>query len=410
MSTLSTFFRSRLAPLAALCVLWVPSALQAQPSKTTSMVYVETNAPNNQNAVLAYRRDTNGKLSLAGSYPTRGSGVFDLSLKLGPFDSDQDITLNAERTLLFAVNSGSNTIAVFNVEADGSLVHVSGSPFASGGSNPVSTGLSRDTLAVVNKAEDPSQPPGTPNYASFRVTPEGQLSAMLSKTDVQPGISPSQALVSPGMRVVFGADFLGGLLRSFMVQPDGSLVQTDLQPPPVSESVGGTKPLPLGLSPHPNRPVLYVGFVTVDKIGVYSYDATGRLTFVRAVANSGKAVCWLRSNADGTRLYASNTGDSTISVFDTSVPLQPVEIQRYKLKGVGSAFQLTLDPSGEWLYVVTQRAGAATPLGQGNTLHVLRVEDNTGRVSEPGFSPVELPVAPGVRPKGVAAVQALSGQ
>lgn len=398
---------SAAASTAAVCALMLISTpLRAQPSRTAGIVYVETNAPNNQNAVLAYRRDTNGRLHLAGVYPTSGSGVFDTSLKLGPFDSDQDLSMNAERTLLFAVNSGSNTIAVFNIQPDGALLHVAGSPFPSGGSNPVSTGLARDSLTVVNKAEDPNQPPGIPNYSAFRVTPDGAIAGLLSRLDVPPGFSPSQALVSAGSRVIFGADFLGGMLRSFAVQPDGSLLQADLQAPPLSESVGGATPLPLGLWSHPNQPVLYAGLVTVNKVAVYTYDAMGKLTFIRAVPISGSAVCWMRANADGTRLYTSNTGDNSISVFDTSDPLNPVEIQHLALKGAGSSFQLTLDPGGEWLYAVTQRASASVPVGQGNSLHVLRVQSETGRISEPGFSPADLPVGPGVRPNGVVAIQA----
>jgi 6-phosphogluconolactonase (cycloisomerase 2 family) len=333
--------------------------------------------------------------------------VVDPSLKLGPPDSDQELTLNAERTVLFAVNSGSNTIAAFQIHSDGSLTDVPGSPFNSGGSDPVSIGIARDALAVVNKAEDPNQPGMIPNYASFRVGPDGQISTLLSEMNVTPGISPSQALVSSGKNWVFGADFLGGLLRSFQVQPDGSLLQTDLESLPASESVGGVAPLPLGLAAHPDRPVLYVGFVTVSKIGVYTYDAHGKLTFVRSVQDSGAAVCWLRTNANGTRLYASNTGDRTITVYDTTNPLQPVEMQKVSLKGNGNAFQIALDPTGAWLYVVTQRSSASTPVGQGNTLQVLRIQPDSGVLSDPPADPITLPSVLGARPQGVVAVQPL---
>ena len=112
----------------------------------TGVVYVGSNVGSpNGNSILAFVRDAHGRLTpLPGSpFPTRGKGVFDLSLALGPFDSDQNIVVNPERTLLFAVNPGSNSIAVFHIAAEGGLVHVDGSPFPSGGSNPVSVGLSR---------------------------------------------------------------------------------------------------------------------------------------------------------------------------------------------------------------------------------------------------------------------------
>jgi hypothetical protein len=90
-------------------------------------------------------------------------------------------------------------------------------------------------------------------------------------------------------------------------------------------------------------------------------------------------------------------------VYDSTFPLQPVEIQHLKLKGVGNPLQLTVDPRGNFLYVVTQRASASIPLGQGNTLHVLRINEITGKLEDDSF--VELSVPPGTRPQGVAAVE-----
>jgi hypothetical protein len=50
---------------------------------------------------------------------------------------------------LFAVNSGSDTIAVFHIQGNGALTPVEGSPFPSGGNDPVSLGLNGNTLFVV---------------------------------------------------------------------------------------------------------------------------------------------------------------------------------------------------------------------------------------------------------------------
>ena len=372
----------------------------------TSTVYVESNRAD-QNSILAFR-NSGGKLTFLGEFPTGGKGVFDLSLQLGPFDSDQNIETNAEGTVLYAVNSGSDSIAVFSVATNGSLSPLPGSPFASGGINPVSVGIARDTLAVVNKAMDPARPTlKQPNYVSFALSPEGTIEDGPLSTALAPmESSPSQADISSGKRLVFDAQFLGGHLQSFLVAHDGSLIPQDFQALPESEFVGSSAPrLPLGLWTHPHQPILYVGFVTINRLGVYTYDSTGHLQFVRSVPNSGQAICWIRSNADGTRLYTSNTGDNSISVYDTTVPLRPVEIQRVQLQGMGNAFQITIDPRGNYLYVVTQRGDASIPLGEGNTLHVLKINQPTGKLSEQGSSLVNLPVPPGTRPQGVVAVQ-----
>ena len=77
------------------------------------VVYTETN--DIANAVLAFRRDDKGRLTLVPGAPfsTGGKGVIDPSFKLGPFDTDQNVVIDHDRRLLFAVNSGSNSIAVF---------------------------------------------------------------------------------------------------------------------------------------------------------------------------------------------------------------------------------------------------------------------------------------------------------
>src|SRR5580765_8881585 len=117
-----------------LAVAFVTPAItvSAQEADTRQHVlYVETNdqAPGN-NAVLAYRiNPKDGSLSLLGTFPTRGTGGDDSADILGPFDHDQELVVSKDQKFLFAINGGSNTVAVFRVQGDGSLTHVKGSPF-----------------------------------------------------------------------------------------------------------------------------------------------------------------------------------------------------------------------------------------------------------------------------------------
>ncbi len=85
-------------------------------------VYVESNDfHKNAGSVLAfrYRRGSLRPLSVR-EYPTGGSGSHDLS-NAGVLDAEQQIVTNARRTLLFTVNTGTDTIAVFHIAADGTL-------------------------------------------------------------------------------------------------------------------------------------------------------------------------------------------------------------------------------------------------------------------------------------------------
>ncbi|HZU43656.1 MAG TPA: hypothetical protein VE994_13345 [Terriglobales bacterium] len=390
----------RLRPFAHVASLFMLLFFGTLALAQRTAVYVESNRADH-NSVLAFQ-NSGGTLSFLGEFPTKGKGVFDLSLTLGPFDSDQNLVTNPEGTALYAVNSGSDTIAAFHVANNGSLWAIPGSPFVSGGTDPVSVGIARDTLVVVNKAMDPARPSlDQPNYVSFSLAPDGAIDGgPLSMHAAPVGSSPSQADISSGKRLVFDAQFLGGHLQSFLVDHDGTLIPEDFKA--VNTSAG---PQPLGLWTHPSRPILYAGLTSSGRLAVYTFDSTGHLSFVRSVPNSGKAICWIRSNAIGTRLYTANTGDNSISVYDATFPLQPVEIEHLKLKGLGNVFQITVDPRGNFLYAVTQRGSASIPLGQGNTLHVLTINPVTGKVHELGASFVNLPVPPGTRPQGVAAVE-----
>jgi 6-phosphogluconolactonase (cycloisomerase 2 family) len=402
---------SRLRLGLALSMMLVAGSENARSQEATpprGVVYVESNvaaSPGNQ--ILGYKRDALGNLTpLPGSpYSAGGTGI-SLSFNLGPFDSDSEIITNADNTLLYATNGGSNSIAAFTFRSDGALTPLKGSPFPSGGSNPVSLALSGDKMVVVNQDNNPGKPGlFLPSYSTLKVSDDGSLKPIKGATfTVDLGSSPTQAFVPPGHdRLVFGCDFLGGILRSFKLNGDGSLTLVDAQALPAEEfAPSGAPPLPLGLWSSPNARLLYVGFVTINRMGVYEYDKHGRLNFLRTVPNSGNGICWIRSNKAGTRLYTSNTADPSISVYDTSFdPSEPIEIQRVVLNGQSSVFQITLDPADAWFFAVSQRSSADQP-GTANALHVLKVAPD-GTLTESPTSPTLLPVPASSRPQGVLA-------
>ena len=383
--------RRSLILLAALAMV-ASVRTQAWSQQAPDIIWLESNSTAG-NSILAFKNDGTGTPTFLGSTPTGGIGVFDKTFALGPFDSDQNLIVNPEGTLLFAVNSGSNSISVFHITPDG-LQAASGSPFPSGGSDPVSLGLKGDVLVVVNKDQDPAQNGNLtlPNYTTFRVWPNGQLTAIAHSTvPVAYGTSPSQALIASQGSVVFGADFLGGLLQSFALGADGRLNQNPPQGLPDSVFTGQAAPhLPLGLRTHPDAPILYVDITPISQVAVYHFDRKGQLSFVRAVSDSGKAPCWTVVNHVGTRLYATNTGDNSVSVYDLTDPLNPEEIQHFVMDDTtGQAFSTVIDSTDQWLYVSSEQ-GSANSTPAGNAFHALKVNTD-GTLTEP-FSPAILPI------------------
>jgi 6-phosphogluconolactonase (cycloisomerase 2 family) len=267
-----------------------------------------------------------------------------------------------------------------------------------------------DILAVVNKDQDPAQNVNLvqPNYTTFRVMPNGALDPIDHSTvSVAYSSSPSQALIASQGRFVFGADFLGGLLQSFRIDEDGRLRQNLPQALPQSVFADSTAGhLPLGMRTHPNLRILYVDITPTAQIAVYRYDDRGRLTFVGTVSDSGTAPCWTVVNHPGTRLYVTNTGDNSVSVYDLTDPLNPVEIQHFVMAAnTGAPFSTVIDTSDQFIYVSSEQ-GSASATPDANAFHTLKVNSD-GTLTEP-FPPVVLPIdgAGPVRAQGITVLGA----
>jgi 6-phosphogluconolactonase (cycloisomerase 2 family) len=372
-------------------------------------VYIESNISKpNGNTVLAYRYRAGGDLHplQVAAYPTGGSGSADLT-DSGVLDADQHVVYSPEKKLLFAVNQGSDTVAVFHVGPDGGLTPVAGSPFASGGKAPASVGLSGDTLVVVNKAQDGIRKLDTvaPNYTTFKLQPDGSLKPTGSTVNAPPGNSPTQALISTDGKVVMSSEE-GGPLRAFVLSADGKLTQGPNSPqsPPDSIYPAGFDPKlkwALGLGVHPTQKIMYAQMATIGKMAVYRYDDQGRLTFLKVADNPGAMLpCWTLVNRAGTRVYTDNAGDNTMSVYDTSDPLNPRVIQRLKLKNNGNPWDVRFDPTERYIFMVDPRARDNVKPGEGQEVHALTVGPD-GKLAET-TAPAPIPVELNVNPIGIA--------
>src|SRR5271163_5236693 len=91
-------------------------------NQPASFIYTETDNSNpGQNAVIAYQRSASGTVTEIGTFKTGGTGLADPQGLLGPADSDKEVIASPDGNFLFADNEGSNSVAAFRVESDGSL-------------------------------------------------------------------------------------------------------------------------------------------------------------------------------------------------------------------------------------------------------------------------------------------------
>jgi hypothetical protein len=345
---------------------------------------------------------------------TDGSGATQLTMP-GTVDGNDQVVVNQQHTLLFAVNQGSDSIAVFNIQKNGGLKPVDGSPFPSGGKAPGSLGISGDTLLVVNRSRDGVRDleKNAPNYTSFKIASDGKLTQVPgSNVTADPATAPTAIQAAPQGGVAFGPSD-GGPIRSFTIDPTGRLALGAGSPitapaaayPP---SYDPKAEFALGTGVHPTKPYVYFPLPTAPAMAVYKYDQTGKLTFVNSVPTVGAFLpCWIAITKDGRWLYTTSAATNNITVFDITNPEKPVQIQSIGFMDPGNAWNLSLTPDDKFLVVNSPRAAPVVPKGKGNYQHVLSVGAD-GKLTDlqPGMgNATALPVPNDAAPYGIAVLK-----
>ena len=394
--------------LAGIAGVFLYSALTAASSHFNGWVYLESNrATAGNNSVMAYRVD-DGKPRLAHEYSTGGTGVVDPG-GIGALDADQQITFDRERRLLFAVNQGSDSVAVFRVGRDGRLTPAPGSPFKTRGKAPGSVGVVGDFAVVADKAHDPARALDFARafYDVFRIQADGSLRPVGKPFALRAGSSPIGAL--PLTERLLVATEETGPFRTLLVGQNGSLFQgsnSPLRPEPslFRQGYEGVR-WSIGLVRAPNRDLhlLYMNTPQIAKLLVYSWDESGRLTYVTSADNDGaKLPCWTTITPNGRYLYTANAANGSVSAFSLgSDRRSPKQIQRLQLERGGNPWAIQVDPSGKTVFVVDARAASFLRKGLGNRLHVLAVKGG-GRLEE--VETVKVPVGTDASLLGIAVV------
>lgn len=372
----------RIGILVAAVALVVPATASA-----SGWVYVESNNPSKgDNSVLALKYGSNGKLNPLNmrEFPTRGTGAaYIRDLSAGTLAGDQQVTLSPDHKWLFAVNQGSNTVAVFKVnQGTGALTHVKGSPFNSGGNAPISAGFNGRHLVIANHgvvapfAPGPTADFGNPNFTSFSVSRSGRLKKISS---VPAGPGPTQALIAPSGRNVFSTSFYAfappdnKTIQSLTLSRTGKLAEAPGSPtgfPASMTDVSGLPPflppgiqrLAFGIATHPTKPYAYILGPANFRVAIYRFNRAGELTFTGQEDNpGGVAACWIVLTSDGKYAYAANTFTQDISVFRVSNDGSDLTfLRKVPAPSTGTVFNLGIDPTDRFLYV---QAGHADPDG-----------------------------------------------
>ncbi|MBA3912668.1 MAG: beta-propeller fold lactonase family protein [Acidobacteriales bacterium] len=385
---------SRLSMSAVLGCVLLCCALGAHAQK--NLVYINGDiTATGQNAVLALINDGSGNMSpVTGSpFATKGTGVAGTGDPLADtqWDSEGEIVTNPQGALLYVVNGHSNDFSGFSILPDGSLSLIAGSPFPSGGTQPASIGYKDNALGnglslmvIANKDSDPFQKQTAPNYTSFQVSAAGVPTMNPGGKFPQPaGSSPAQILVPPNApQYFFGIMYLGKNVGTYKLDRAGVITKTS------SLTTSGKK---VGSVLNPKVKGFYTTEPNVDKLSVFSYDASFNLSSLSTLASPGNAPCWAATNKAGTRLYIGETLSGSVTVYDITNSKNPLQLQHLVLSGtMPYATHTRLDPTEKFLYVLDRQG----------VLHVLDVLAD-GTVSE-NRAPYNLGLPSGTVPLGLA--------
>ena len=276
------------------------SNAQTGDSDNAGAVFVMTNAID-KNEVIAYRRAQDGTLQETGRFATGGRGSGGNN---DPLESQGSLKLSQDHTLLFAVNAGSGSVSVFSVHGSRlSLVE----KVISGGSEPNAVAQNGNLVYVSNVG-------GSSSVVGFRLD-HGKLTQIPNSTRfLSTNNSGAGGLAfSPDGKFLVVVERLTNDVDVFSVQGDSTL-----SPFVANPSAG---PGAFSVSFAPNGAVLISetgpsGVPNGSAISSYEIATNGTLSPVStSVPTLGAANCWNVVTPDGSFVYASNAGSSTIAGF-----------------------------------------------------------------------------------------------
>jgi len=343
-----------------------------------TFVYTITN-PDGPNSIAAYEANSEtGELIFLDSYPTGGFGTGRL------VDSQSPLVLNSEGTHLFAVNPGSNNISVMTIRDDGSLSLVN-EPVPSRGVEPASLALKNDLLYVANKG-DATNPP---SYSGFSVEANGTLTRIKRRITLAIGDNPTHVLFNHNGSMLIGIRLGTGGLDTFAVRPNGRLSflsQLNNQRGPFA---GVFNPI------SPDQ--LVAADARLPGASTYLLSADGSLSQITSVGNAPeRAACWIVAHPDGQRVWVSNTGTSSLSLYRIGTMGElSLAGTRSTIAFGRSSFEIALDPTNRFLYQLNIGAGNQSI----NALRLTEGRDGAGLVEigaiglPAGSSPIGLVVA-----------------
>ncbi|MEN6328267.1 MAG: beta-propeller fold lactonase family protein [Syntrophomonas sp.] len=333
------------------------------------VVYAMTNAAE-RNEVIAFRRNSDGRLTRINAYATGGSGTG--TPIVDPLASQGSLILSGDGSLLFAVNAGSNSISSFRVSDYGALTLVDVEP--SGGVMPNSLSEFGNLLYVTNAGNPEMQIAS--NVTGFCIRKDGRLTQIDDSTHSlsTPNAQPACVVFSPNGRRLVVSELNNNILSVFRVNRDGTLTG-----PVISDSSGAG---PFG-SVFLSTGLLLVAEAGANALSSYTVDRDGTLDVISdSVPNGQIATCWVAKSRSEHFAFTSNTGSGTITTYliEDNGKLMIVDIAYSTLKEIAAPIDSGVSKDGCNFYVLNGNQGSISVfyIGNNGQLTLLQVIRDVG--------------------------------
>ena len=266
-------------------------------------VFVQNNSTEG-NGIAAYHRNGDGTLTYLTTYATGGLGGRETGAGTDPLASQGSLELVADAGLLLAVNAGSNTISVFNVDGDQlRLIQV----LDSGGSFPTGFAVRADLVYVQNGG-------GQGAVSGYRISGHKLHPIENSTRVLDLGNTPNPFFLASTAEVGFTPDGehlvvttkTHGTVDVFSVNPDGRLSSA-----PVKNAPAGPVPFAFAFDTSGR---LILNFAGTSSLEAFTVNDDNTITPLGApVSDTQAALCWITTA--GGYDYTSNTGSGDVSQF-----------------------------------------------------------------------------------------------
>jgi 6-phosphogluconolactonase (cycloisomerase 2 family) len=313
-----------------------------------SAVFVQTNELNG-NRIVVFGRHGDGRLSEEDSYSTGGNGgIATPGTESDRIASQGSLVYDDRHRLLFAVNAGSDSLAVFSVR--GLRLRLE-DVLPSGGDFPASVAVHRDLVYVLNAGGA-----GIVQGFEIRGNDVRPLSASarslgLANTDPPNFLtSPGQVGFTPdGRKLIVTTKAARSTIDVYDVRRDGRLSETAVMNPSAT-------PVPFAFTFDPAGR-LVMGEAAASAVTTYRINSNGTLANPQSQSDGQVALCWI-VKARGF-YYVTNTGSNNVSGYRIDENGRPTLIGPTGV--VATTEQGPIDMAtaagGRFLYVQTGTAG-----------------------------------------------------